>query len=252
MRIEVTEERSESVRAKRGGTLKLEVGRTYRTRCGNKARVIGTGLEGSASAPSGRPPRKGKEDFAVKHSDGIHLWHFEDGRANVFDDEHGLVAPWEEEEEMPTKESELGELVRKANEGLAALVKIENDFTEKCELTKSPGSTDFFTVGSACIYQAGDVIRIKKAPAFEPFKLKDSGHKVTVAESAISAVFVGCQSFDLVWLRTGLRGLCKDGVTQSDGTNPLVATRTGVRRLGSEITWADADQLLAALEKVKV
>jgi hypothetical protein len=82
-------------------------------------------------------------------------------------------------------------------------------------------------------------------PTTRETTLPDSGYRVVVEGDTVK---VGRQRLDRLWLRIGLNGLCRDKVAQTDGIVPLIATRTGMRCSDKEITWADADHLLAFLE----
>lgn len=96
-------------------TLKLEVGKSYKTRGGWMA----------------VPYKSGEGYYKVihygnGHDERIPLWHFEDGRSNVGREEFDLIAEWKEEEmieELPdlTKiEKPFGLLDKKTQERLQA------------------------------------------------------------------------------------------------------------------------------------
>lgn len=88
----------------------------------------------------------------------------------------------------------------------------------------------------------------RKAPALPaPFTLKNSGHKVTFQFRLNKQpdVSVGCQTFCIDEIKPALTNLLKNGMSMS---YEFYATREGVAHTAGKITWADAEQLLAALE----
>lgn len=94
-------------------------------------------------------------------------------------------------------------------------------------------------------------LRRKPAPFLPaPFTLKDSGHIVSFATS-LNVVHVGCLSFDLDELTKALKAFDEPNRFAYTRINiSLFATKQGPM-IDSEkrISWADAEQLLAALEK---
>lgn len=156
------------------------------------------------------------------------------------------------------QETELERLVRVANEGLAAAHTLWLDHSDQLEEREGAGWHRMAGWGS--IFNTQFRIKPKHRPLPEPIYVgplsgghefgvrSNAGWKVELSEDR-KTVNVGCQEFTAVWLRIGLSGLCKQGVTHSDGTVPLVATREGVQYSGHVLSWRDADRLLAYLEE---
>jgi hypothetical protein len=144
--------------------------------------------------------------------------------------------------QAPNYEDEAKELIRRANDGLAAFKAIKTYHPIKFER-----ACDDFTKPIAIL--ALEDARLVFSPPKHTLALPDSGYECRYPVQG--RVQIGCRDFDYLWLRVGLAGLCKQDVVQSDGLVPLVARRSGVQYSGNQITWKDADALLAWLEESK-
>jgi hypothetical protein len=149
----------------------------------------------------------------------------------------------------PAKDtSELEELVRKANSGLAAarsLCSLEGVELKISQADPFRDTDHFFGSGD---FFAGVEFRIKPpappAPTFEPLTLPDSGYAVSVLGDIVK---VGCFT---IGLAEGLQ-LLEDLTSNSGGhclKRSIFTSRNGVRTPNGDVTWRDADILLEKLE----
>lgn len=142
--------------------------------------------------------------------------------------------------------SDLEALVRKANEGQEAERILRAKHRENVDVRNfylSGMAGGWNPLQAAAVYE----FRVKPAPElFKSFKLQDSNHKVVIDRGGAA---VGCVLFDDVSvLRAVLKGFL-DGATTS--SLDLTPSRQGLRHRQGEMTWADAEQLLAVLETIK-
>lgn len=130
--------------------------------------------------------------------------------------------------------SELEVLVAKAQDALSALERAEG---VQVLLTNA---THFESP-----IRPRDIRIVLKPTLPAPFKLPDSGYKVQIEKDS---VHVGCQKFDLYYLRENLKAALADKTTHEDfearKSSLLYKRNNGIR-------WADAEELLRVLETVK-
>lgn len=156
-------------------------------------------------------------------------------------------APSELEASANNEASELEQLVRKANDALAGIRSLQSREGLECKEVDD-GENSWQPIYALHKWE----FRVKPAPALpEPFDLPISHYTVQMLVSPAGiSVYVGCQEFEIGLLKASLHALCK-GKVRSVGPYSLEASRDGVHRGGYYISWADAEQLLAALEKIK-
>lgn len=171
-----------------------------------------------------------------------------EGPGGVWEDE--LESAEERSESAQTNsESELCRLVRKANEGLDAIRTLFEEDVIECRNIALKGN--WGRVLSLHEYEVR--LKQKPKPAFPEMTVGD-GWKVEILDDR--DLKVGCHNLGRIDSYTyALKDLIKKGGTYIiGGHGTLVAGRTGIS-LGSgftksgEISWADADRLLEALEK---
>lgn len=105
---------------------------------------------------------------------------------------------------------------------------------------------DWTPVGEVAVQQ----YRVKPKPKFTPFEIGGQGWEVSLTGDKLK---VGCKTFDAKSLLSALQYLTAPGstvnrITQDDGVI-LKACRKGISCDGKDISWEDADKLLAALSE---
>lgn len=145
--------------------------------------------------------------------------------------------------------SSLFELVERASDDLDALIEQANALFPKLHARrdeieiKLSVECDWETV--VAYFDEVKLRRRKAPPALPaPFTLKDSGYQVSFLGSM--SVAIGCQTFHTDVIQPALTNLLKENMAMS---YEFYASKKGVRHAAGQITWADAEQLLAALEK---
>lgn len=155
------------------------------------------------------------------------------------------------------EESELERLVRVANEGVDAEVTLRTKYRDQIEDAERvyQGPSVSRTGGQVSIYK----LRIKPKPAFEPFYVGPGSELSPPAGGWLvklegETLHIGCKRLKAKDAKEALRFLCKGNGAEEYKTAgfSVAATRTGVCSLDGEISWADADKILAALEKAGV
>ena len=145
-------------------------------------------------------------------------------------------------------ESELEELVRKANEGYKAAFEIRRNFKNKVEF-KPINSGDFGALSDGSVAIPAE-FRIKPLPKFESFTV---GNNWEVKFSEVDAyILIGCKAFNAGELWYALENLTKNSTTQNTVSgNILSAIRGGIVCNGKEsISWSEAEKIRDALDKV--
>lgn len=138
-------------------------------------------------------------------------------------------------------------LIARANDGMRAIEQLVKYHDHELETDHKD-----FTKVSSWFEPIQPTFRRKAPPLPAPFTLKDSLHSVQCIDA--STVKVGCQTFRFDQLRQGLFLLIREDCSEYssiEGPYNLSASKRGVSYGGNSITWADAEQLLAALEQVK-
>jgi hypothetical protein len=155
-----------------------------------------------------------------------------------------------------TKETELERLVRVANDGVNAAMIIDRKYTGLVEDISEPcggGKYEYISY------------RIKLNPAFEPFyvgppcnpNIPNSRPGWLVKLEGGDTLHVGCKSLP-AWLaaqhlRCFLQGNESERTMSNLDQTEMFATKNGIKISGQgTISWADADRILAALEKAGV
>lgn len=162
-----------------------------------------------------------------------------------YDDRFELV------EEKSAKGDDLNTLIQRANDGMRAITALYNADPTVVAI-HDDGDTRGVTVGYYSYSNFKEFRRKAPAPLPAPFTLKDSGHRVEFDfYDTSNNVKVGCQTFAVVELRDSLVALIRNNLPTSLGRPHLSATKNGIQHNGNVVTWADAEQLLAALERVK-
>lgn len=146
------------------------------------------------------------------------------------------------------EESELERLVRVANEGWAAIDELAEKYFGEYE---SGGNAYNWEVRSKG--QKGWRYRVKQKPKFEPFTV-GSGWTVKLEGETL---YIGCKSFPAKELKDALIEMGRNGrrgYPISGSSFKYFCTRQGVSRgeYGELVSWADADKILAALEKAGI
>lgn len=144
--------------------------------------------------------------------------------------------------------SELEQLVKKANEGNEARVILFNKYDNEIEIDKEVYRGEPAALNKALI--SIDNLRIKPKPFFKPFTVGSSW----LVKLEGRNVSVGCKNFTDSVLMTALDDMCKNSkCEQTVHGYKLSAKRTGIILDGQfEISWADAERIVAALEKAGV
>lgn len=151
----------------------------------------------------------------------------------------------------PEKGDYLDTLIQRANDGMRAITALYNADPTVVAI-HDDGDTRGVTVGYYSYSNFKEFRRKAPAPLPAPFTLKDSGHRVEFDfYDTSNNVKVGCQTFAVVELRDSLVALIRNNLPTSLGRPHLSATKNGIQHNGNVVTWADAEQLLAALERVK-
>lgn len=241
-----------------GGTLKLEVGKSYKDRSG----VIKGPLWHDSTL---RLCKFGASGQGIEGDD--RTWDIE-GSWNTInkqpEDLVELVEDGEENEDMKSKERrELEELVRKANEGDAAMVELSNRHDRSnIEYSFGKGDPNWLKM----YHHIPTQFRIKpeeKKPAFETFLItglakgcsEDDWEVKHVLDEPGVEVTIGCRKFrGAADLCEGLKQL-RDGNWKNWDSNDARLTPAGAKGFkdqdGNVVSWADCDRIIAALEKIK-
>lgn len=182
----------------------------------------------------------GKTTFVVSETDGGTFrgrsWtHFQNGYGN-YTDAFELVEPG------------LEELVRKANDGFAAIGELQTRFDGKVECK---GNLAWITEGNAV---ALDVAKnrfaiTKPKPTFPALRV--GGYDVTVLEGEDRPLKIGCQRMHFAHTLEALRNMTRGtSYGETTGDIDLRGCREGIRELntGKLISWADAVKLLETME----
>lgn len=139
-------------------------------------------------------------------------------------------------EEFVDRADNLDELIEQANALFPKLHARRDEIEIKLKTSVVGGSASLF---------AYEIFRAALSlPA--PFTLKDSGYEVSFPNA--NEVKVGCQVFNKNILQSDLANLVTVGLPSC---GDFYATRGGVKYKVHFVTWADAEQLLEALEKIK-
>ena len=140
--------------------------------------------------------------------------------------------------ELVSKEDDIDQLIEEANKGYQALVALYDDHN---------GKFDHYS-GESLIahYNYHSVNKIVKKQ--KEFKLKELlDYKITVEANTI---FIGCKKFDLNQLQNILHGLCfEKDMNRIIKSIEAKATRSGIEYDGYNISWEEADKLLAAIKE---
>jgi hypothetical protein len=233
-------------------SLKLEVGRYYKTRDGRK---VGPMRWTALYDGNARGSFEGKVDG---DADGLFRRFHSDGSRppNQSHQEYSIVAEWTDEQDANVAESELERLVRVANEGTRAKRELRAKYKGQWENTTVQHGqmlldADHWTDKDKYV---DEVFRIKPRPAFEPFGVgpaDSTGYqnwRVSLSDDG-KELSVGCQKFDAQWAHQLLIDFCKRDCNMSQkGGREIYAGRKGISINGSTLSWPDADRILAALE----
>jgi hypothetical protein len=147
--------------------------------------------------------------------------------------------------------SELEELVRRVNEGIAAVYKITNrpDKDTVEAVFSSGGIYKWNKV--RCDFDIGTTLRIKQKTKFVFPEMKVAGH-VTILIDEGKTVKVGCQVYPRKSLMEDLRMLtCGQSYGRDTDQYTLRATRNGVQDIAGSnviVPWDQVEKLLKALE----
>jgi hypothetical protein len=241
--------------------IKLEVGKFYRTRDGRKVGPMRedanpmyfcTTVEGRSRSyrPDGtRQPESGYPELTI-------------------------VAEWTEDapesldtarREAAEEETELERLVRVANEGYAARDEVYRRYGQQYVTYINGDGPEHFISGTLRFWE-GSRFAVKPRPAFEPFYVGppalgssapdmrvEGAWRVSLSDDG-KTLSVGCQTFDAKLVLPALKALTTGQYGSfSVGSVVLHAHRNGIgrdsARTGGELSWSDADRILAALEK---
>jgi hypothetical protein len=165
--------------------------------------------------------------------------------------EPGFMARRFELVEPATSGEDLDTLIKQANAGMRAIEKLRSPLY-KNQVTVEDSVAGSFDTVTAFFEDTQPVFR-KAPPLPAPFTLKDSGHRVEFLNRGF--VNVGCQTLSIDGLTNGLIYLVRESGHHYSSTAlniDLRASKKGVGHPAGEITWADAEQLLAALEGLAV
>lgn len=94
-----------------------------------------------------------------------------------------------------------------------------------------------------------EAYRLKPKPKLTPFEIGGQGWEVSLTGEKLK---VGCKTFDAKSLLSALQYLTAPGSTVNrihQGDFTLMACRKGISCDGKDISWEDADKLLAALSE---
>jgi hypothetical protein len=160
--------------------------------------------------------------------------------------------------DVEPSENELERLVRVANEGIAAAYTLICNHKDAVERRFASGClNDVKSALCRANFDIGErfVIKPKQRPLPEPIYVGPcyaggiQKWKVELSPDR-KTITVGCQSFgaeDLHWM---LKQLCSETSAQAAvGNTVLAAYREGIAHNSNRLSWADADRLLAWLEK---
>jgi hypothetical protein len=141
--------------------------------------------------------------------------------------------------------------VRKANDGLDACEMLRDQFSKQVVWTKSAewGNGDGADWHSPVA--KGNRVAIKLKPTFEPFNIA-SGFTVQHLPDTDS-IKIGCQEFRLNDAKAILCNfISNNSHSVQHGDAIFQATRRGIQLdgEGTGISWKDADEILAAIQKV--
>lgn len=144
---------------------------------------------------------------------------------------------------------ELEELVRKANEGLATILKLRNEHGDKIEQLHSAYPEKWDNI-SDWSYTCKFKFRIKPKKEFESF-ITTNGWEIEIVNNLLK---IGCKtmSFSLKEIKRTLQDLCNDNCIRSLCGN-FHAKRTGIIQTGGGLNilpWTDADRILKQLEEM--
>lgn len=152
---------------------------------------------------------------------------------------------WFDEVELVSENSELEELVKKANEGFKAIREMRDKHHNNVELLRSFEDKDYRDISGYVIDMSYD---------FTPnIRIKSKVHKFKVAnwEAEINGenVKIGCAKFEKINLKFDLNAILNEN--QSGGYNyHLRSTRTGIYYESSNfISYDTAEKLLKELQK---
>jgi hypothetical protein len=263
-------------------SLKLEVGKYYRTRDGRKAGPL---------RPFGGNELKFQGPIAGDESDCDYSWRPDGawGLKGWKPSDRDIVAEWTDEgarqpqaAQDQERETELERLVRVANEGMRAVAAMHNKPELRAQVEWRNKNFEWEPLYG--FWSDGEELRIKPRPAahlkcaqcgrnckavneesrthcFEPFYVGPHGGlgaaggmssdawKVSLSDDG-KELSVGCQKFDAQWAHQLLIDFCKRDCNMSQkGGREIYAGRKGISIDGSTLSWSDADRILAALEK---
>lgn len=148
---------------------------------------------------------------------------------------------------VTTLDSELESLIEKANEYAKIIDVLRVNYFDEIEFRSVHGST---WRQLATRTPKNFEYRIKPKVKFEPFTVGSWTVDYNPHEKEIR---IGCQQFNAYDLKSSLNSLCKYNYTRVIiADEDMVATRKGVSWKGHNLTWAEAERILEALEKVSV
>ncbi len=141
--------------------------------------------------------------------------------------------------ELVGADTELDQLIETANKGLRALDKLKASFMDKLERLQDGNSTARpWTNGAQYRCQ----LRKKSTKKFVPFQVSNSWTVSLVDKQFLG---IGCKIFGLNAVKTALHNLLNINASTSAGE--FSASRLGIMYQGFCLPWADAEQILKAI-----
>lgn len=151
-----------------------------------------------------------------------------------------------EKSETQKQPSELEQLVATANAGLAAYYELYQNHRGEIEIESFLIQCRWEPICSNHNIGAKlRTLRIKPKPKFEPYIIDSTGWQVELDDE--NTIHLGCQSFNVTWLKQGLQALIDRNYSRYES---LHATRSGVTRDEKTLPWADAEELYNKLKEL--
>ncbi len=144
----------------------------------------------------------------------------------------------------PKPQSDLEQLAETANKGYAAVDTLVEKYRDRLEYMNV--SSDWLPYSEVNII-TGRQLRVIQKPKFEEYTLG-----TWTVKMVDNMLHIGCKKYKTKEMMLALSGLVKDTSSGYTGNFRINAMRNGVVSDGYAITWAQAEELLAKLEKAGV